>query len=207
MNVPPELTELQRAVARWYLDVLGDAAAAVSFVRYAGPIAFGSSPACTLPYTVLHAPLRLRDGGSLGFFGSLGDSLLESQTRENHEHQFLCVCDGTPEEIVPLVAFARAHHAFAGRLDVDHTLLLYPDSALGRRGYSSALVTSLRLYPPLARHDHAHVAGVPMRFHGLLPLREAERRVKIEKGVVTLFEHFGAEGRDLLAIEGRRPEA
>lgn len=201
MNEPtPELTQFQQALFEHYVELLGPSAGMRSVVRSERTVHFVGFPSSVRRDLVAKIAISVLDGSPLELFASLGDSRAEGGLSLNHEHEFVCICDANDSAGVDLVAHARAHHAIAGKLDAEHTFMLAPTSSLGHRGFSSAIVTTLDLYPPLAGKTMAHVGGLPVRILGLLPLTESERLLKIEHGVQRLFERLRADDRDLLSI-------
>jgi hypothetical protein len=98
------------------------------------------------------------------------------------------------------VLVTRADHLRAAALDADSTFLLEETSPLRRRGYTNALVTTAALFTPFRDKTDATLEGMPMRFFALTPLEPNEWHLKVENGVVGLFDHFRARGRDLLRL-------
>jgi hypothetical protein len=122
-------TPLQRALARYYMDTIREEAIKSAGLHRAG--LQWHLPDRTLPrreFDVLELEITMRDGASLYFYGSLGDSLAETGADADHEHEFMVLTDLHSEDVALLVAEARAHHTLVAPLDVHHSFLLGEDS-------------------------------------------------------------------------------
>ncbi|WP_394841703.1 hypothetical protein LZC95_32090 [Pendulispora brunnea] len=194
-----DLTQLQRQVLKFYLDVFSDSNGDIQLykARTHGQMGLTSF---SREVKVAHILLPTDDGSTMHFYGTLGDSLAEVGKAVDHEHQFICIFDEKYDEAAVMVAYARVHHDIAGLLDAHSSFLLEETSALRSRGYSNVLVARADLFTPFENKNNALLAGVPNRILSLVPLEPREWTIKVEKGIDALFDEFKAIGRDLLCL-------
>jgi hypothetical protein len=195
------LTPLQRALATYYMDTIGDQAIKSVACHRAGLQLH--LPDRTLPrrdFHVLELELRMSDSSSLYFYGSLGDSLLETGVESDHEHEFGVLTDLHSEDVAHLVAEARAHHTLVARLDVHHSFLLPENSPSRQRGYSNVLVAGADLWMPFDGKSEARLAEKPVRLLSLILMTPRETQIKLQQGTQAVWDDFRSRGRDLLII-------